>query len=85
MAIIPVTYYGALRILELPKESDNEMQLGQTMLTMIGQELAAICEGRPVEGFLEYLSNTWQSKGYNVVDPRNVPDMPQVPVDQQIQ
>ena len=53
------TYYGHRFRLVMPKDTDNELDVGTTVLTEIGQELAPICEGEPVEGFYEYLKSRW--------------------------
>ncbi len=62
--IISTLYYGSIVNLELPKESDNQLQIGKVRLTQVGQELALICGSKPVEGFLEYVCNKWTSQGY---------------------
>ena len=53
------TYYGQRFRLVMPKDTNNELDVGTTVLTEIGQELAPICEGKPVEGFYEYLKSRW--------------------------
>lgn len=57
-----VLYYGQPLPLEMPKDEDNELQLGHVLLTRVGQELAPICGSKPVDGFLEYVKEKW--KGY---------------------
>lgn len=59
-----VFYYGKPIILELKNEADNEMDIGQVLLTKVGQELAAICGSRPDSDFLEYILKKWKEKGY---------------------
>jgi hypothetical protein len=81
--IIPVSYYGTLRILEMPQEQDNEVSVGKLMLTKIGSELAAICGGAPVDGFLDYVSSVWESKGYKIIDPLHPPEKPDTPSNEQ--
>ena len=41
------------------RTATNELDVGTTILTEIGQELAPICEGERVEGFYEYLKSRW--------------------------
>ena len=53
-------YYGRPLVLEMPKESDNEIGIGHVLLTRIGQELAPICEARPVDGFFDYVVEKWK-------------------------
>ena len=53
-------YHGRLLHLNLPKDTDNELDIGKVFLTRIGQELAPICGGKPVEGFWEYVRGRWK-------------------------
>ena len=55
-----VHYYGKPLLLEMPRYTDNELVIGQALLTRIGQELAPICGSKPVEGFWEYVKNQWK-------------------------
>ena len=55
-----VHYYGKQLLLEMPKEADNELDVGKTLLTKIGQELASICGSKPVAGFYEYVKDQWK-------------------------
>ena len=55
-----VCYYGEPLRLELPKEDENELSIGKVLLTQIGQELAPISGGKPVEGFYEYVKERWK-------------------------
>lgn len=55
-----VYYYGRPLILEMPKAADNALDIGKTLLTKIGQELAPICGSKPVDGFYEYVKNHWK-------------------------
>ena len=54
-----VHYYNKPLLLETPKDADNELGVGKTLLTKIGQELAPICGSKPVEGFYEYVKDWW--------------------------
>lgn len=56
-----VLYYGQSLQLEMPKDEDNQLQLGHVMLTKVGQELALICGSKPVDGFLEYVKEKWKA------------------------
>ncbi len=51
-----VLYYGTPVVLKMPHDSDNEIETGHVLLTKIGEELAPICGGKPVDGFLEYVT-----------------------------
>lgn len=53
-------YYNIPLILEMPKDTDNQLEVGTVMLTKIGQELAPICGSQPVDGFYEYVKEQWK-------------------------
>ena len=55
-----VHYYNKPLLLETPKDADNELGVGKTLLTKIGQELAPICGSKPVDGFYEYVKDQWK-------------------------
>ena len=57
---VVVFYYGKPLALEMPKVNDNKLEIGKVRLTRIGQELAPICGGRPVEGFRTYVMDQWK-------------------------
>ena len=52
-------YYKKPLMLEMPKDADNELNIGHVLLTKIGQELVPICGSRPVEGFWDYVRDRW--------------------------
>ena len=52
-------YYKKPLMLEMPKDADNELNIGHVLLTKIGQELAPICGSSPVEGFWDYVRDRW--------------------------
>ena len=56
---IVVHYYGKPLRLQMPKDADNTLSIGKTLLTKIGQELAPICGSKPVDGFYEYVKSQW--------------------------
>ncbi len=56
-----VIYYGQPLQLEMPKDDDNELQIGRVLLTKTGQELAPICGSKPIDGFLEYVKDKWKA------------------------
>lgn len=55
-----VYYFGRELQLEMPNDADNDLDIGKVLLTRIGQELAPICDGTPVNGFMEYVGRQWQ-------------------------
>lgn len=56
-----VFYYGQPVELTLPKDSDNEIELGHVLLTRAGQQLAPVCGSKSVDGFFEYVKERWAS------------------------
>jgi len=56
-----VLYYGQELLLEMPKDEDNELELGHVLLTKVGQELAPICGSQPVDGFLDFVKVRWNA------------------------
>ena len=58
---LAVHYYGKQLILEMPKETDNELHIGMMLFTKIGQELAPICGSKPVDGFYKYVKDQWKA------------------------
>lgn len=61
---IRALYYGASVTLEMPKDIGNEIRIGNVLFTKIGQELASICGGKPVDGFMKYVVDKWKSLKY---------------------
>jgi hypothetical protein len=59
-----VPYYGKPVLLEMPNDSGNKINTGKVLLTRIGQELAPICGSKPVNGFLEYVTEKWKGFKY---------------------
>ena len=55
-----VAYYDRTLALEMSKNADNDLEIGYVMFTRIGMELAPICEGKPVDGFWEYVKDYWK-------------------------
>lgn len=59
--VIQVFYYGRPLTLTFPKDSDNELDIGNVLLTRAGHELALICGSRPVNDFFDYVQRRWSS------------------------
>ena len=57
---VPVHYFETGVVLTMPKEADNQLALGHSLLTKIEQELAPISGSKPVDGFLDYVKNRWK-------------------------
>ena len=54
-----VFYYSRPLELTLPKDADNDLQLGKVLFTKAGQELAPVCGARPVDGFFDFVYDRW--------------------------
>lgn len=52
-------YYGQPVTLSFPKDANNDLELGQVLLTRAGQQLAQICDSKPVDGFFQYVKDRW--------------------------
>ncbi len=61
--IVKVSYQNKHLVIELPKENDNEIQIGQALLTMPGKELSIICKAAKIDGFEEYVLEQWKNQG----------------------
>ncbi len=59
-----VFYYGKTVELTMPKEADNNFDLGKVLLTKAGRELAPICSSQPIEGFFDFVYNKWAKQSY---------------------
>jgi hypothetical protein len=53
--ITPVFYYGRPTNLTLPLENDNELKIGNVLLTRAGLQLAPVCGSTPVDGFFDFV------------------------------
>jgi hypothetical protein len=66
---IRFSYFGTLLNLEFIKEADNELSIGLIMLTKTGQQLAHICDPKPVDGFFDYVMEKWIKEGLILSSP----------------
>ena len=53
-------YFGRELILDMSRDVDSSIRIGQTFFTNAGKELALICKGKPVDGFYEYVKEQWK-------------------------
>ena len=53
-------YYGRSFVLDLPRDADNQLDIGTVTLTRTGKELLPLCSSKPVEGFWEYVMTQWK-------------------------
>ena len=61
---VKVYYYDTPLVLTLPKETDNDLEVGQVLLTRAGQQLAPICGSKPVDGFFDYMYEEWAARSF---------------------
>lgn len=59
---VTVSYYGKPVELTFPKGAENDLDLGDVLLTQAGQELAHVCGSKPVDGFFDFVYDRWASK-----------------------
>jgi hypothetical protein len=59
---ITVSYFGSKVQLIFPNDVDNQFDLGTTLLTKAGHELARVCALQPIGGFLEYVVKHWEEQ-----------------------
>lgn len=69
-----VMYQNTPFILEFPKEKENELKIGQVLLTSIGRELVTICESSKIAGFDKYIVEQWTKIGIKVTRAKSSPD-----------
>ncbi len=62
--IMQTSYYDTQINLEFQAPENNQMILGEVLLTNAGKQLAPICGSEKVEGFLDFILNEWQKIGY---------------------
>ena len=63
---ILITYRKYFTVIEFTKDTDNDLKIGQVLLTNAGQELAAICETKEITGFRDYVIKKFTSSGLKV-------------------
>ena len=56
---LTVFYHGRPTQLNFPTDGDNELQIGNVLLTRAGQQLAQVCGSTPVEGFYDFIYGEW--------------------------
>lgn len=54
-----VSYYGRSVELTFPKDAENEVDLGNLVLTRAGEQLAPVCGSKPVDGFFDFVYDRW--------------------------
>lgn len=62
-------YYGEQIMIVFKKEEGNELDVGMVLMTKTGEELARVCDAKPVEGFMEYILDRWMKEGLSPACP----------------
>ena len=62
-------YYGTTILIEFSNDTNNELDIGKVLLSRIGQELAALCGSKPVNGFFDYVIDRWIKNGLILSSP----------------
>jgi hypothetical protein len=57
-----IFYYGKPVDIEFENETDNKLLVGHVMLSKIGQELALICDNKPIRKYFDYVIKYWTTK-----------------------
>lgn len=57
---ISVLYCGKPLSLVMPKDNNNQLTIGNVILTQVGRELASVCHAEGVDGFVDYVKNQWK-------------------------
>ena len=78
-----VFYYGKPVELTMPKDADNELELGHVLLTQAGQQLAPICGSTPLAEFFAFVYDSWAARLYvpkPATEPSHAPEPAAKPV-----
>lgn len=59
---IKISYFDKKFGLDFPKEKDNQLQIGNILLSQAGQELVSVCGAEPKDGFIDYVKEQWSKK-----------------------
>lgn len=66
---VQIYYCGARLRLEFREQVENDISVGQVLLTEAGRQLYGICEAEAVDGFLDYVIGKWSAKGIIISSP----------------
>lgn len=61
-------YFDTVVLFSFPNENNNNMNLGNVMLTQVGMQLAPICGAHAIPGFLEHITSEY-AKNKIIVNP----------------
>jgi hypothetical protein len=54
------SYYGTVVNLTFPNDKDNNFEVGKVLFTKAGQELAHVCDSKPIDGFFDFVCKHWE-------------------------
>lgn len=57
-----VFYFGKPANLTFPADVENSLDLGYVLLTRAGQQLASVCDSKPIEGFFDFVYEQWATQ-----------------------
>lgn len=61
--VITIHYYGTPVNVRFGSKENNDLDLGNVLLSKVGQELAPISGSEPVPGFMDYALSQWGQRG----------------------
>lgn len=64
---VRLSYFGRSLQIELLNLTENYLELGKVFLTQAGQELARICDAKPIDGVVEYIRDRWTTRPEHTV------------------
>ncbi len=70
---ISISYHETPLMLQFKKATENELEIGNVLLTKIGKQLAPICVAGPVDGFFNYIFKIFENKGLAPASPNLTP------------
>ncbi|MBE3070869.1 MAG: DUF2806 domain-containing protein [Planctomycetes bacterium] len=66
---VAASYFSKAVRLRFPHPEDNRLDVGSALLSSTGQELAPIAGAQAVDGFFEFVVETWRKRGIEVIIP----------------
>jgi hypothetical protein len=66
---IVVYYYGRKINIEFMEDKGNELLIGRILLSKTGEELARVCDSKPIPGFIDYVIKNWITDGLVLSSP----------------
>ncbi len=69
-------YHKNTIIIEFQKDKDNDLMIGNVLLSKIGQELSSICASKQIPDFLDYVIKYWTNQGLRLFSLLNTSTKP---------